>query len=65
MATGVEIDLVTEGRLVNILAEGFDAGIRLGDAVPQETIADRFGPKARFLTVASPEYLASNLYSRK
>ncbi|MCH8544463.1 MAG: LysR family transcriptional regulator [Alcanivorax sp.] len=56
----IEIDLVTEGRLVDIVAEGFDAGIRLGEAVPQDMIAVRFGPQIRFLAVASPGYLASN-----
>lgn len=56
----IEIDLVTEGRLVDIVAEGFDAGVRLGDDVPQDMIAVRFGPPIRFLAVASPGYLASN-----
>lgn len=56
----IEIDLVSEGRLVDIVAEGFDAGIRLGEAVPQDMIAVRFGPKVRFLAVASPTYLAQN-----
>ncbi|WP_441242259.1 LysR family transcriptional regulator [Tardiphaga sp. 768_D3_N2_1] len=51
------LDLVTEGRLVDIVAEGFDAGIRLGEAVPQDMIAVRFGGEARFLPVASPAYL--------
>ncbi len=52
------LDLVTEGRLVDIVAEGFDAGVRLGEAVPQDMIAVRFGGKTRFITVASPAYLA-------
>ncbi|MGO4139136.1 LysR family transcriptional regulator [Rhizobium brockwellii] len=53
------LDLVTEGRLVDIVEEGFDAGIRLGEALPQDMIAVRFGGDVRFLAVASPEYLAS------
>lgn len=51
------LDLVTEGRLVDIVAEGFDAGIRLGEAVPQDMIAVRFGGETRFVTVASKAYL--------
>ena len=51
------LDLVTENRLVDIVAQGFDAGIRLGESVPQDMIAVRFGGPARFLTVASPSYL--------
>ena len=55
----VSIDLVTDGRLVDIVAESFDAGIRLGDAVPQDMIAVRIGGPVRFITVASPSYLAN------
>ncbi len=54
----MSLDLVTEGRLVDVVAEGFDAGIRLGEAVPQDMIAVRFGGKTRFMAVASPDYLA-------
>ncbi|MBC08254.1 LysR family transcriptional regulator [Thalassospira sp.] len=52
----VAIDLVTEGRLVDIVAGGFDAGARLGETVPLDMVAVRFGPPFRFLTVASPDY---------
>ncbi|MET0879825.1 MAG: LysR family transcriptional regulator [Tardiphaga sp.] len=51
------LDLVTEGRLIDIVADGFDAGIRLGEALPQDMIAVRFGGEARFVAVASPAYL--------
>ncbi|HEY8334225.1 MAG TPA: LysR family transcriptional regulator [Tardiphaga sp.] len=51
------LDLVTDGRLVDIVADGFDAGIRLGEAVPQDMVAVRFGGAARFLAVAAPAYL--------
>ena len=56
----VSLDLVTEGRLIDIVAEGFDAGVRLGEAVPQDMIAVRFGGEVRFVAVASPAYLASH-----
>ena len=54
------LDLVTEGRLVDIVAEGFDAGVRLGEAVPQDMIAVRFGGSIRFVAVAAPSYLADH-----
>ena len=54
----VQLDLVTDGRLVDIVAEGFDAGIRLAEEVPQDMIAVPFGGDVRFLAVASPGYLA-------
>jgi DNA-binding transcriptional LysR family regulator len=54
----VELDLVSEGRLVDIVEEGFDAGVRLSDSVPQDMIAVRVGRDVRFIAVASPAYLA-------
>ncbi|GAB1582328.1 LysR family transcriptional regulator [Phyllobacterium phragmitis] len=54
----VAVDIVAEGRLVDIVAEGFDAGVRLGESVPQDMIGVRFGGAVRFLAVASPDYLA-------
>jgi DNA-binding transcriptional LysR family regulator len=55
----MSVDLVTDGRLVDIVGEGFDAGIRLGESGPQDMIAVRLGPPTRFITVASPKYLAN------
>ncbi|HEY0207623.1 LysR family transcriptional regulator [Acerihabitans sp.] len=52
------LDLVTENRLVDIVDGGFDAGIRLGEALAQDMIAVRFGGEVRFVTVAAPAYLA-------
>lgn len=54
----MELDLVSEGRLVDIVEGGFDAGVRLAEAVPQDMVAVRFGGDARFVAVASPAYLA-------
>ena len=56
----MSVDIVTEGRLIDIVAEGFDAGVRLGEAVPQVMIAVHFDGEARFLAVASPHYLAQH-----
>ena len=55
---GMSLDLVTDGRLTDIVAEGFDAGVRLGEAVPKDMVAVRFGGEVRFVAVASPAYLA-------
>ena len=54
----VELDLSVDGQLVDIVERGFDAGIRLGEAVPKDMVAVRLGPALRFLPVASPGYLA-------
>lgn len=53
----VEIDLVSEGRLVDIVGQGFDAGVRLSETVPQDMVAVKFGGTVRFITVAAPSYL--------
>lgn len=54
----MKLDLVTEGRLIDIVVEGFDAGIRLTETVPQEMIAVPFGDRQRFAVVGSPAYFA-------
>ena len=55
----MSLDLVTDGRLIDIVAEGFDAGVRLGEAVPQDMIAVRLGGDTRFVAVAAPAYLSA------
>jgi len=56
----VHIDLVTEGRLVDVVAEGFDLGVRGAELVPSDTIAIPLGPARRFAVAASPAYLEAN-----
>lgn len=53
----VTLDLVSEGRLVDIIAEGFDAGVRLLESVPKDMIAVPFGGQVRFIVVAAPAYV--------
>lgn len=57
---GVHLDIVTEGRFVDIVADGFDAGIRLAEAVPQGMIGVSLGDVGRMIAVASPGYLAKH-----
>lgn len=54
------LDIVTEGRLIDIVVAGFDAGIRLADAVPQDMIAVPFGPPQRMVVAGSPTYFATH-----
>jgi len=53
----VHVDVVTEGRLVDIVADGFDFGVRMKDLVPTDMIAIPFGKPQRRAIVASPAYL--------
>jgi DNA-binding transcriptional LysR family regulator len=56
----VALDLTTDGRLTDIVAGGFDAGVRLGEAVPRDMIAVPFGGDVRFIAVASPAYFKAH-----
>jgi len=56
----VQIDLVTEGKLVDIVGEGFDFGIRSADLVPSDMIAVRLGKPRRHVVVATPDYLKNS-----
>jgi DNA-binding transcriptional LysR family regulator len=53
----VHVDLVTEGRLVDIVAAGFDMGLRPADLVPSDMVALSFGLHRSNAVVASPEFL--------
>ncbi|KND59353.1 Transcriptional regulator, LysR family [Candidatus Burkholderia verschuerenii] len=56
----IHVEFVVDTRLVDIVAQGLDAGIRVLDDVPRDMIAVRFGPAMRFAAVASPAYLAQH-----
>ncbi len=47
----MKVDIVTEGRLIDIVTAGFDAGVRLAEQVPQDMIAVPFGPDQRLIVV--------------
>lgn len=52
----MNVVLVTEGKLVDIVGQGFDAGIRIAEAVPQDMIAVPIGGQQRSIVVGSPGY---------
>jgi len=51
------LEILTENALVDIIAAGYDAGIRFGGAVPQDMVSVRLGRPQSFAIVASPAYL--------
>jgi DNA-binding transcriptional LysR family regulator len=53
----VEVEIAAHEGLVDIAAEGFDAGIRLGQFVAADMVAVRLTPPFPFVVVGSPEYL--------
>ncbi|MGU3414539.1 LysR family transcriptional regulator [Enterobacteriaceae bacterium C34A] len=56
----MRLDITSESRLVDIVAEGYDAGIRLAESVPQDMIAVPLTPDIRMRVVATPEYFAEH-----
>ena len=56
----VHIDLVTEGRLVDVVAAGFDMGLRPADLVPSDMIAVSLGLQRQNAVVASPQFLQTH-----
>jgi DNA-binding transcriptional LysR family regulator len=52
----VQVDLVVDNMLRDIVAERFDAGIRMGERVARDMIAVRIGPEIRMAAVATPAY---------
>lgn len=53
----MRVDLVTDGRMVDIVAMGFDAGLRLAEAVPQDMISLPLGVDEALVVVAAPGYV--------
>ena len=53
----VEVEIAAREELVDIAAEGFDAGIRLGQFIERDMIAVRLTPPLPLLVVGSPRYL--------
>ncbi|AUG01880.1 LysR family transcriptional regulator [Pseudomonas sp. 09C 129] len=54
----LNIEIIVDYGLTDIVAEGFDAGVRLGEQVAKDMIAVRIGPDMRMAVVGSPEYFA-------
>ncbi|HAU81857.1 LysR family transcriptional regulator [Stenotrophomonas sp. TWI273] len=54
----IEVELFVETALTDLVAGGFDAGIRLGESLARGMIAVPIGPLERQVVVATPDYLA-------
>jgi DNA-binding transcriptional LysR family regulator len=52
----VALDVATDGRFVDIVLEGFDAGVRIAESVPKDMIAIPIGPRQSFAVVGSAAY---------
>jgi DNA-binding transcriptional LysR family regulator len=55
---GVAVEISADNSFIDVLAAGFDAGVRYGERIEQDMIAIPIGPRVqRFVTAASPAYL--------
>lgn len=53
----IKVELIVDYGLTDIVAERFDAGVRLGEIVSEGMISMRISPEQRMIVVASPRYL--------
>jgi len=54
----IQVEIIVDYGLTDIVAEGYDAGVRLGEQVAKDMIAVRIGPDVRMAVVGSPAYFA-------
>lgn len=54
----MELEVVAQTALIDIVAEGFDAGVRYGEHLAQNMVAVPLGPPQHYAAVATPDYLA-------
>jgi len=55
----IAVEIVIDNALTDIVAERYDAGVRLGGVVAKDMIAVRIGPEQRMAVVAAPSYFAN------
>lgn len=53
---GIGVEIVTDNALVDMVADGFDAGVRFGEVLAQDMVAIPLGPRQRSAMVASPAF---------
>lgn len=56
----IKVEISSDNRFADIVAERFDIGIRLGDDVAKDMIAVRIAPDMRIVVVGSPKYFSSH-----
>lgn len=54
----VSVEIVVEEALIDMVSQGFDAGIRFGETIAQDMVAVPIGPRQRSAIVASPDFFA-------
>jgi DNA-binding transcriptional LysR family regulator len=61
----IKVEIVIDYSLTDIVAQRYDAGVRLGEQVAKDMIAVRIGPDMRIAVVGAPSYFAKRSPPRK
>ncbi len=54
---GIAVDVTVTNHLVDVVAQGADAGIRWGGTVPEDMVAQRLSSDIRWVIVGAPGYI--------
>ena len=60
----IRVEIWADYTLADIVAERFDAGVRLGEQIARDMVAVRIGPEERLVVVGAPAYLAQRALPR-
>jgi DNA-binding transcriptional LysR family regulator len=61
----IKVELIVDYGLTDIVAERYDAGVRLGEQVAKDMIAVRIGPDLRMAVVGAPSYFEGRPVPKK
>jgi len=61
----IKVEIMVDNGLTDIVAERYDAGVRLGEQVARDMIAVRIGPDWRIAVVGAPSYFANRTGPKK
>lgn len=53
----IDVEIAVDDKFVNMLQQGFDAGIRYGGSIPEDMVAARLTPDFDWVVVGAPSYL--------
>ncbi|MDR3495055.1 MAG: LysR substrate-binding domain-containing protein [Ancalomicrobiaceae bacterium] len=54
----INVEIIVDYGLIDIVSEGYDAGVRMGEQIAKDMIAVKIGPEMRMAVVAAPGYFA-------
>lgn len=62
---GIKVEITVDYGFVDIVAQRYDAGVRMGEQVAKDMIAVRIGPDVRMAVVGAPSYFAKHPIPKK